>query len=166
MGPFGRRNARGARGRGLRCQSAHMGFERLRDDYRALWAEAKAVGALWVVCPWIPHKDNAFTRDEALKAAEAFNGFDKAASEAGLRFGYHCHGYEFVPSAEGTLFDNLAGALNPRVMFQRTSFTRFTAAPICKAHRPLQRSCRQSSPEGSQQKFPAESGRRDRSSGS
>ena len=112
-------------GAGLRCQSAHMGFERLRDDLRGALVEAKAVGALWVVCPWIPHKDNAFTRDDALKAAEAFNGFDKAASEAGLRFAYHCHGYEFVPSAEGTLFDTLAGALNPRVMFQMDVFHAF-----------------------------------------
>ena len=34
-------------------------------------------------------------------------------------FAYHCHGYEFVPSPEGTLFDTLAGASDPaRVMFQ------------------------------------------------
>jgi sugar phosphate isomerase/epimerase len=92
---------------GLRCASAHMGFERLRDDSSGAFAEAKALGATAVVCPWIPH-DKAFTRDVALKAAEAFNRFGKAAADAGLRFGYHCHGYEFVPAAEGTLFDTLA----------------------------------------------------------
>ena len=103
---------------GLRCQSAHMGFERLRDDAAGAFAEAKAVGATWVVCPWIPH-DKAFTRDDALKTGEAFNKFSSAAEAAGLRFAYHCHGYEFVPSAEGTLFETLAGATDPkRVMFQ------------------------------------------------
>jgi sugar phosphate isomerase/epimerase len=103
---------------GLRCQSAHMGFERLRDDLSGAIAEARALGATWVVCPWIPH-EKAFTRDDALKAAEAFNRFGAAAREAGLRFGYHCHGYEFVPAAEGTLFDTLAAAADPaRVAFQ------------------------------------------------
>jgi sugar phosphate isomerase/epimerase len=102
----------------LRCQSAHMSFERLRDDPAGAFAEAKALGATWVVCPWIP-QDKPFTREVALKSAEAFNGFAAAAEKAGLRFAYHCHGYEFVPSPEGTLFDTLAGASDPaRVMFQ------------------------------------------------
>ena len=64
------------------------------------------------MCPWIPH-EKTFTREDALKAAEVFNRVGKAAREAGLRFGYHCHGYEFVPSPEGTLFDTLAGGTDP-----------------------------------------------------
>jgi len=104
---------------GLRCQSAHIGFERLRDNVKDAFAEVKAVGATWVICPWIPHDDNTFTRDNALKAAEAFNTFGKAAADEGLRFGYHCHGYDFVPSAEGTLFDTIAANTDPqRVAFQ------------------------------------------------
>jgi sugar phosphate isomerase/epimerase len=94
---------------GLRCQSAHMGYERLRDDLPGALAEAKALGATAVVCPWIPH-GKTFTREDALKTAEAFNRFGKALRDGGLRFGYHCHGYEFVPAAEGTLFDTLVGA--------------------------------------------------------
>ena len=101
---------------GLRCTSAHMGMERLSADLSGALAEAKALGASDVVCPWIPH-GKIFTRDDALRAAEAFNGFGKAAHEEGLRFGYHCHGYEFVPATEGTLaaaggelFDVLMGA--------------------------------------------------------
>ena len=102
----------------LRCRSAHMGFERLRDDPGRAFAEAKTMGAEWVVCPWIPH-GNVFTRDDALKAADAFNRFATGAEAAGLRFAYHCHGYEFVPSSEGTLFDTLAGASSPQhVLFQ------------------------------------------------
>jgi sugar phosphate isomerase/epimerase len=97
----------------LRCQSAHMGFERLRDDLKGALAEAKGLGASTVICPWIPHNGDTFTRDDAMKAADAFNGFGKAAAGEGLRFGYHCHGYEFVASSEGTLFDTLAGATDP-----------------------------------------------------
>lgn len=103
---------------GLRCQSAHMGFERLRDDSAGAFAEAKALGASWVVCPWISH-EKEFTREDALKSAEVFNKVATAADAAGLRFAYHCHGYEMVPSPEGTRFDTLAQNTDPkRVMFQ------------------------------------------------
>jgi sugar phosphate isomerase/epimerase len=103
---------------GLRCQSAHMGFERLRDDSAGAFAEAKALGASWVVCPWISHQKE-FTRDDALKSAEVFNKVAAAAEAAGLNFAYHCHGYEMLPSPEGTRFDTLAQNTDPkRVMFQ------------------------------------------------
>src|SRR5688572_28865723 len=85
----------------LRCQSAHIGFDRLRDDMPGAISEAKTLGATWVVVAWIPHKQNAFTREDALKAAEAFNGYGKALGEASLRFAYHCHGYDSAPSPEG-----------------------------------------------------------------
>ncbi len=90
---------------GLRCQFAHMDYERLRDDSRSAFAEAKAMGATWVVCPWLKETVN---REDILKAADVFNVAAKAAHDAGLRFAYHCHGYEFIPATEGTLFDTLA----------------------------------------------------------
>ena len=103
---------------GLRCQSAHMPFERLRDNPAAAFAEAKAVGASWVVCPWIPH-DKEFTREDALKSGEVFNTVAAAAEQEGLRFAYHCHGYEMLPAPEGTRFDTLAHNTDPRrVTFQ------------------------------------------------
>jgi sugar phosphate isomerase/epimerase len=103
---------------GLRCQSAHMGFERLRDDAPGAFAEAKAIGASWVVCPWIAHTKE-FTRDDALKSAEVFNKVATTAERAGLRFAYHCHGYEMLESPEGTRFDTLAQNTDPkRVTFQ------------------------------------------------
>jgi sugar phosphate isomerase/epimerase len=103
---------------GLRCRSAHMQFDRLRDDAAGAFAEAKALGASWVVCPWIPH-DKEFTREDALRSAEAFNKVAAAAAAAGLRFAYHCHGYEMLPSPEGTRFATLAQNTDPqRVTFQ------------------------------------------------
>jgi sugar phosphate isomerase/epimerase len=104
---------------GLRCQSVHLTFERLRDDRAGALAEAKAMGASWIVCPWIEHEGDTFTREDALKAAEAFNTYAKAAADADLKFAYHCHGYEFVPATEGTLFDTLAKETDPaKVTFQ------------------------------------------------
>ena len=103
---------------GLRCRSAHLGFDRLRDDPSGAIAEAKGLGAVWAVCAWIPHQKTV-GREDILKAADVFNTFATAASKEGLRFAYHCHGYEFVPSPEGTLFETFAGAADPaRVAFQ------------------------------------------------
>src|SRR6185436_17075348 len=80
---------------GLRCQSAHMGLDRLRDDLPGALSEAKVLGATWVVCPWIAA---SVTRDDIMKAADVFNRAAKTARAWGMRFGYHLHGYEFVPS--------------------------------------------------------------------
>jgi len=55
-------------------------------------------------------------RADATTGAEVFNRFGKAAQDAGLTFGYHCHGYEFVPSPEGTLFDTFAGMADPKLV--------------------------------------------------
>jgi sugar phosphate isomerase/epimerase len=108
---------------GLRCQSAHMGYERLQKDLVGALAEARAIGATWVVCPWIAEK---ITREDTLRAAEVFNRAAKAASTQGMRFGYHLHGYEFVPSADGTLFDTLARNTDPKqVEFQVDVFHTF-----------------------------------------
>lgn len=90
---------------GLKCQSTHMGLDRLRNDLSGALAEARVVGATSVVCPWIAEK---VTREDILKAADVFNRAGQGAKAAGMRFGYHIHGYEFVPSPDGTLMDTLA----------------------------------------------------------
>jgi sugar phosphate isomerase/epimerase len=101
---------------GLKCQSAHMGLERLRDDLNGALTEARALGATSVVCPWIAA---SVTRDDVMKAADVFNRAAKAANSQNMRFGYHLHGYEFVPSPDGTLFDTLVKATDPKqVEFQ------------------------------------------------
>ena len=85
-----------------------------------VWRDCRSKGprAVRVVCAWIPHQKTV-GREDILKAADVFNTFGTAASKEGLRFAYHCHGYEFVPSPEGTLFETFAGAADPaRVAFQ------------------------------------------------
>ncbi|MGO8699851.1 MAG: hypothetical protein ACLQVY_19295 [Limisphaerales bacterium] len=56
--------------------------------------------------PWIPHS-GSFTVKDCLEAAQVFNRAAKALDKYGIRFFYHPHGYEFVPTADGTLFDLL-----------------------------------------------------------
>lgn len=91
--------------RGLKAVSAHMGYERLQKDLAGAIAEAKAVGAQYVICPSLPHVDGKF--DYRGVAAE-FNQWGAACQAAGLRFGYHPHGFEFQDIGDGrTAFDYL-----------------------------------------------------------
>jgi sugar phosphate isomerase/epimerase len=94
---------------GLHARSGHFGYENLRDDPAAVVRDARTLGATFVACAWIPHKEK-FDRDTAQRAADVFNGAARAAKAEGLRFAYHAHGYEFEPSPDGTLFDTLAKA--------------------------------------------------------
>jgi sugar phosphate isomerase/epimerase len=104
----------------LVCRSMHADYERFTGDVAGLLREATALGAKHIVCPWIPHDDVAgLTRDVALQACAVFDAVGRAAAGEGIRVAYHCHGYEFVASAEGTLLDTIARNTDPtHVLFE------------------------------------------------
>jgi sugar phosphate isomerase/epimerase len=77
-------------------------------------ADAKALGCEYVTLPWIPHKGQSLSEEEAKTAIERFNEWGEKLSKAGLKFTYHPHGYEFKPRADGsTLFDVLVAGTKP-----------------------------------------------------
>jgi sugar phosphate isomerase/epimerase len=94
--------------RGLKPVAAHVGYESLEKDVAAAIAEVKAVGADLAFVPWIPHQDG-FDASEAHKAARDFEKWGAAFRAAGIRFGYHIHGYEFSAGSKPgqTLFDEM-----------------------------------------------------------
>ena len=91
-----------------------MGYERLRDDAAGAFAEARSMGASWVVCPVDSPRQGLHARGPQAPRPTCSTASARRRDDAGLRFAYHCHGYEFVPSSEGTLFDTLAGATDPQ----------------------------------------------------
>jgi sugar phosphate isomerase/epimerase len=97
---------------GLKIVSEHHGYDQWRDDTAGVLKQATALGARYVGCPWIPHGDS-FERKDCLRAAADFNKWGKATKDAGLRFFYHIHGYEFVASPDGTLLDTLLKETDP-----------------------------------------------------
>jgi sugar phosphate isomerase/epimerase len=99
----------------LVCRTCHMGIERLRDDMAGAFAEVKALGGSWIVCPYIPH-EKPFTKAKALAAVDVFNKVARAAQGEGLKFAYHCHGFEFVPEGAGTVFDAMVEAADPTLV--------------------------------------------------
>lgn len=91
--------------RGISIPSAGAGFDQLEKDPQDVADKAKALGAKFVMCAWIPHKGDNFTLEDAQKAVEVFNKAGKVLKENGLTFCYHAHGFEFRPYNDGTLLD-------------------------------------------------------------
>jgi sugar phosphate isomerase/epimerase len=105
-------------GADLVCRSVHADYERFANEASSLLVEASGLGATYVVCPWIPHDEaTGLTRDVALRACSVFDDVGREAATRGMRVAYHCHGYEFVRSDEGTLLDTIARHTDPAHVF-------------------------------------------------
>lgn len=106
--------------RGMTCSSHHVRPETLEKNMDQVIADAKALGAVQVVCPILPHK-KPLDRAQVLKTAANFNRYGAALKAAGLRFAYHNHSGDFLaadaPSAPGeTFYDVLIAATEPGVV--------------------------------------------------
>ncbi|UBM57394.1 sugar phosphate isomerase/epimerase [Marinilongibacter aquaticus] len=101
--------------RGMKVVSAGSSFEQLGEDPQPIIDNAKALGAEYVMCAWIPHDGNNFTFEDAENAVKVFNAAGKKIADAGLIFCYHPHGYEFRPNpnGEGTLLDYIISNTDP-----------------------------------------------------
>jgi len=98
----------------LQMISVGADFQQLATNPQAAIDQAKAFGAKYIVCFWIPHTGTEFTIEETKKAVQVFNTAGKLISESGLSLCYHPHGYEFRPYEAGTLFDYLVKQTDPR----------------------------------------------------
>ena len=117
--------------RGLKAVSAHMGYEALTKDLAGSIKTAKILGAKYVMTAWIPHGKEGLTAELAHKAAADFSKWGEAFRAEGITYGYHPHGFEFVPLAsEGgkTAFDIIiAGTKAENVSFEMDVFWVFHA---------------------------------------
>ncbi len=109
--------------RGISIPSTGAGFNQLRDDPAAVAATAKALGAKYVMCAWVPHERGAFSIEDAENAITVFNTAGKILKEQGITFCYHPHGYEFQPYEEDTLLDYIIKSTDPdHVAFEMDIF--------------------------------------------
>lgn len=97
----------------LHASGAHFQWDALSNDIDGVIKSAKTLGCEFVTLPWIPHNGD-FTIENAHAAAKKFNEWGKKFADAGLRFTYHPHGYEFRPHEGGTLFDVMVKETDPK----------------------------------------------------
>ncbi|GEO08900.1 sugar phosphate isomerase [Segetibacter aerophilus] len=98
----------------LTMASVGAGFEELEKDPQKVVDNAKAFGAKYVMCAWVPHKEGNFTMEEINRAITVFNTAGKVLADNGIKFCYHPHGYEFRPYEKGTMFDYMVKKTDPR----------------------------------------------------
>jgi sugar phosphate isomerase/epimerase len=102
---------------GLRIVGAHIPYERMLADVPGVIAEAKTLGADYVIVAWVPHK-TSFDVAQAKVAAANFNTWGAQLKAAGLGFGFHTHGYEFRPLPDGSsAFDVMLKETDPALVF-------------------------------------------------
>ena len=108
--------------RGLNAVSGHFPYERFRDDIDGVARDAQILGLKYVGCAWVPHNE-PFDEKSCREAIAVFNQAGAALAQHGVTFFYHVHGYEFQPFQDGTLFDLLMKATDPKLVhFQMDVF--------------------------------------------
>jgi sugar phosphate isomerase/epimerase len=86
--------------RGLKAVSGHFGYDMFEKDLPKVIESAKALGLEYTGIAWIPH-GTSFGMADVEKAAGNFNKWGAELAKHGLKFFYHCHGYEFGPVSAG-----------------------------------------------------------------
>ena len=102
---------------GLKAISVGGSFEDLESNVPKVVAEAKALGAKYVTCSWIPHTADLFTIGDAERAIDVFITAGRLLAENKLTLCYHTHGFEFQKMPDGTTyFDYLVKNLDPKLV--------------------------------------------------
>lgn len=100
---------------GLVAPSAHLALGDLEHDPEAIYDAARIIGHQFLTCPWIP-AERRQTLAGWSDVAREFNRLGQAAHDAGFRFAFHNHDYEFVPVGEVIPYDVLLSETDPKLV--------------------------------------------------
>lgn len=76
---------------------------------------AMALGVEFVICPMLP-KGRRDTLDDYKQAADQFNVWGEKIHQAGMRFGFHTHNYEFRRFGNTTGFETMMKGCDSRLV--------------------------------------------------
>lgn len=108
---------------GLTCSSIVANYAVLANGFDSVVADAKTVGATQVVVSNFPRAGGELTVEDCRRAAADFNRWGAALKRHDIRFAYHPHGFEFVRTPNGFLFDEVLRLTEPaNVSFQMDVF--------------------------------------------
>lgn len=79
---------------GMTTPATHVSMQPLRDNLDGLIEAAHTIGHQYLICPWLAPDDRR-TIDDYKRHAAFFNEVGRKCREAGIRFGYHNHDFEF-----------------------------------------------------------------------
>jgi sugar phosphate isomerase/epimerase len=97
---------------GIDAPAAHFRWPDLQNDLGAVIETALVIGHRYVILPWLPPEDRA-TLDQYRYLADFCNRAGETCRQAGLRFGYHHHDWEFQPLEGEVPFDLMLAETDP-----------------------------------------------------
>jgi len=100
----------------LTAPSLHTDLDTLANKADQVIADAKAIGAHYVIMAWTPEKYR--TVEGTASLANILNDAGRAMQAQGLQLGYHNHNFEFsITFGDGrTMFDTVASAVQPQLV--------------------------------------------------
>jgi len=102
---------------GLKAFAAHIPAETFEGDIESVVSDLTTIGAPWGIVPWVApdNRTEEYVRDLGLK----MNGYASRLKDAGIKFGYHNHDFEFTTNVESgeTLFQMLLNVTDPDLVF-------------------------------------------------
>lgn len=112
---------------GLRAFSAHVGLPDLLEKTEQTIADLVTLGCAHAVVPWSAEEFRASAAD-VHRLASKLNEAGALVREAGMRFGYHNHAFEFAALDGSTMWDMLAENTDPALVdFQLDVFWAYDA---------------------------------------
>lgn len=113
---------------GLKLVSSHFGsgsYEGKADtwhdatmlsDFETLVSKAAETGQEYLTCSWMDESLRK-TPDDLKRTAELFNKTGELCKDAGLKFAYHNHAFEFDKVGEHVLYDYMLENTDPELVF-------------------------------------------------
>ena len=98
---------------GMRAPAAHIPWQRFDEDFDGVIAEATAIGYEWVIVPITPKRE--IDEDHAAEYVGKLNEFGRKSADAGFKFAYHNHAFEFdnIYNDDTTFYDRLIAGTDP-----------------------------------------------------
>jgi sugar phosphate isomerase/epimerase len=87
---------------GMTCASGHFHFGMFEGDAGAVISAARALGMKLVVAPWLDEDMRPTDKDGWKAMHDRLAGFRERVEDAGLRFAWHNHDFEFAPLPDGS----------------------------------------------------------------
>lgn len=100
---------------GLEAPASHVSLEALSGDLAGTIEAARTVGHRYLVCPWLAPEDR-LSIERYKELAAVWNRVGQACRDAGLRFGYHNHDFEFEAIGGRMPFDVFLEETDPELV--------------------------------------------------
>jgi sugar phosphate isomerase/epimerase len=100
---------------GMKTVSGHYGIDMTTGNWEKVCEDAKSLGQLYVVVPWMDKKYYS-SLDELKKTCDTLNKAGETAKKFGLQMGYHNHAFELEKVEDKVIMDTMLGQLDKNLV--------------------------------------------------